>query len=156
MRDATPGDVDALVDLINLAYRVEDFFIDGNRTFPGEIEEHMGEGPFIVLQEPAGNLAACLFLRIEGEESYFGMLSVTPTLQGRGLGRRLIAEAERRARDAGCRRMRLIVVNHREELFPMYRRLGYRERATYPFTDTWKLKMPSHFVEMARDLSGND
>ena len=47
-RDATPDDVDEIVRVINLAYRVEDFFVNGDRTNRPEIEAWIDRtvGPF--------------------------------------------------------------------------------------------------------------
>ena len=75
-----------------------------------------------------------------------------PGLQGSGLGRRMVAEAERWAADSGCRVMDLSYVNLREELPAIYRKLGYCETGTAPFMDTWKLRMPAEFVTMSREL----
>lgn len=149
-RDATEGDIDAIVEVVNLAYRVEDFFIDGDRTHAGEVRDNMGTGTFVVLEAPGERLCASIFTKVEGRQGYFGMLSVHPDRAHRGLGTALIAEAERRARDAGCDRMKLVVVNLREDIIPWYRRLGYVETGTAPFAEPQKLTRPAHFVEMTR------
>lgn len=150
-RDADNADVDAIVELVNLAYRVEDFFIDGNRTYAGEVRHHLSEGTF-VLADAGSVFDGSIFTRTEGAQGYFGMLSVHPEKQHHGLGRALIAEAERRALEASCTTMRLVVVNLRDDLIPWYRRLGYVERGTAPFAEPDKLKQPAVFVEMVRPL----
>lgn len=152
-RDADDSDVDAIVELVNLAYRVEDFFIDGNRTHAGEVRHHLGEGTFVLAEAPGEVFAGSIFTRTEDAEGYFGMLSVHPDWQHQGLGRALIAEAERRALEARCTSMRLVVVNLRDDIIPWYRRLGYVERGTAPFAEPDKLKRPAVFVEMVRPLS---
>src|SRR5262249_15002811 len=86
-----------------------------------------------------------------GERGYFGMLSVDPARQKEGLGRRLVEIAEQRCRDAGCRIMELHAVNLRPELLPYYRRLGYVESGTAPFTSE-RLKQPAHFIIMEKPL----
>jgi ribosomal protein S18 acetylase RimI-like enzyme len=151
-RDANAADVDAIVELVNIAYRVEDFFIDGNRTYDGEVRMHLGEGTFVLAEAPGEGFVGSIFTRIEGTEGYFGMLSVHPDRQHHGVGRALIAEAERRALEARCASMRLVVVNLRDDLIPWYERLGYVERGTAPFAEPDKLKMPAVFVEMVRPL----
>ncbi|MDZ7727776.1 MAG: GNAT family N-acetyltransferase [Dehalococcoidia bacterium] len=150
-RDATEGDIDAIVAVVNLAYRVEDFFIDGDRTHAGEVRENMRACSLaVVIEAPGEPLCASIFTKVEGSQGYFGMLSVHPERAHRGLGTALIAEAERRAREAGCDRMKLVVVNLREDIIPWYRRLGYVETGTAPFAEPQKLKQPAHFVEMTR------
>lgn len=66
---------------------------------------------------------------------YFGMFSVRPTAQGGGLGGRVIAEAERIARqDWQCERMRMTVIDVRAELIAWYERRGYRRTGVFePF-----------------------
>ena len=152
-RDATEGDVDAIVELVNLAYRVEDFFINGNRTYDGEVRMHLGEGTFVLAEAPGEGFVGSIFTRIEDAGGYFGMLSVHPERQHHGIGRALISEAERRAVAAGRTSMRLVVVNLRDDLIPWYRRLGYVERGTSPFAEPDKLKRPAVFVEMVRPLA---
>ena len=66
---------------------------------------------------------------MNGRAGYFGMLSIDPAWQRRGLGARLIGEAEEFCRTAGCREMELQVVNLREELPPYYRRFGFSREA---------------------------
>jgi ribosomal protein S18 acetylase RimI-like enzyme len=63
------------------------------------------------------------------------MFAVDPTLQAGGLGRSLLTEAERIARDEwGCRRMEMTVIVQRDELIAWYERRGYRRTGTYkPF-----------------------
>lgn len=151
-RNATEADIDSLVELVNLAYRVEDFFINGNRTYAGEVREHLHEGTFVIADGAGEPYAGAIFTRIDGPEGYFGMFAVDPRIQSRGLGRTLVNEVERRALEAGCEAMRIVVVNLRTDLFPWYRRLGYVEDGTEAFVDTWKLKQPAHFVRMRHPL----
>jgi ribosomal protein S18 acetylase RimI-like enzyme len=55
------------------------------------------------------------------------MLSVSPELQGGGLGRTLIAAAEDHARtDWGATAMEMTVIERRAELIAWYERVGYR------------------------------
>lgn len=154
VRVATLADVPALVKLINAAYRVEEFFISGDRTTPGDIRARL-ETPgamFLVIDGAAGELAAAILVEIRVERGYFGMLSVDPARQKEGLGRRLVEDAEARCRAAGCRVMDLVVVSLRSELPPYYERLGYRTSGTEPFHSPEKLKLPAHLVLMTKPL----
>ncbi len=152
MRTATREDVPALVRLVNLAFRVEDFFIDGDRTYPAEVETLLGKGRFLV-EERDGAVVACIYYEVRGERGYFGLLSVEPALQRARLGRGLVDAAEAACRAAGCRVMDLQIVNLREELPAYYSRLGYvLQPETAPFVDTWKLRRPCHFIKMTKPL----
>ena len=80
------------------------------------------------------------------------MLSIDPAHQGRGLGRLLIDAVESRCRAAGCPRMKIHIVNLREELPPFYRRLGYVEDGTLPFSTPEEATRPCHFIVMTKAL----
>lgn len=56
-------------------------------------------------------------------------LVVSPAAQRQGVGRRLLREAEQRARLAGAARIELTSAVHREEAHAFYRACGYNESA---------------------------
>ena len=153
VRTAVPGDSATIVALVNLAYRVEDFFINGNRTHEGEVAELLAADTFLVAEDESGAAVGCVHIQLNAERGYFGMLSVAPSAQGTGLGRRLVAEAERFAAEAGCTAMDLTYVDLREELPAFYAKLGYQPTGERPFTDTKKLKMPAKFITMSKPLA---
>jgi GNAT superfamily N-acetyltransferase len=152
LRVATEADVAAVVRLVNLAFAVEAFFKIGDRTNADEIRAMMGRGEFLLLEDPPGVVAGCVYVTIDGGRGYFGMLSIDPARQGSGLGRRLVEAAERRCLDAGCGHMHIHIVNLREELPPFYRRLGYVETGTLPFPDIERATRPCHFIVMTKAL----
>ena len=49
--------------------------------------------------------------------------------------------------------MDLRIVSVRAELPAFYRRLGYVETGTEPFSEEGKLKMPCHFVVMSKAIT---
>ncbi|MFN0093616.1 MAG: GNAT family N-acetyltransferase [Dehalococcoidia bacterium] len=148
---ATIEDVTALTALINLAYRKEDFFKIGDRTDEDDVRAHFATGWFIAARDDDGRLAGSVYVEQRGDAGYFGMLSVDPTLQNAGLGKRLVAEAEAQSRARGCTAMELEVVDLREELIPWYGRLGYRETGRAPFVPG-KSRIPCEFIIMRRPL----
>lgn len=153
LRRATDRDADAIADLTNSAYQVEQFFVDGDRTTAAEIRRLQRDGYFLVLDRADGGLAASVYVRSGGGRGYFGLLAVGPTLQGLGLGRRLVAVAEAMCQAEGCTWMDLRVVNLRSELPPWYRSLGYQESGTEPWPDdSSDLKQPAHFIRMSKPL----
>ena len=147
VRRATAADAAALADLVNRAYAIEAFFVDGERTNAAEIAELIERGAFIVLEQ-AGGLAAAVY--VEPGHGYFGMLAVSPDVQGRGLGKRLVRIAEAMCEADGVTTMRLKIINLREELGRWYRSLGYREVGTEPYAHR-SVKQPCHFIWMQRD-----
>ncbi len=147
VRCATAADASALAELVNRAYAIESFFVDGDRTTASEIREMVAKGTFVVLEQ-AGGLAAAVYV----ERGYFGMLSVLPELQGMGLGTRLVRIAEAMCEADGCTEVNLKIINLREELARWYRSLGYREVGTAPYAHR-PVKQPCHFVEMRKRLA---
>jgi GNAT superfamily N-acetyltransferase len=147
-RIATPDDAEALMRLINAAFVVERSFIDVERVRLEEVHEFQRTGVFLV----AGGMEACVYVELRGDRGYFGLLSVDPGQQGKGLGRLLVDAAEQYCRDRGCRWMDLRVVSVREELPPFYRKLGYRESGHEPFESEYPTKVPVHLVKMEKSL----
>ncbi|MEO8699244.1 MAG: GNAT family N-acetyltransferase [Kofleriaceae bacterium] len=150
VRRAQPSDAPALAALVNRAYAVEGFFVDGERTSADEIVRLVESGAFLVL-ENKGGLAAAVYVESKPESGYIGMLSVDPGLQGMGIGTRLVRIAEAMCEAMGATSVRLRIVNLREELSRWYKSLGYSEVGTAPYTHR-PVKQPCHFVEMQRSL----
>jgi N-acetylglutamate synthase-like GNAT family acetyltransferase len=148
VRLARSSDAGALATLVNRAYAVEEFFVEGERTTADEIARMMRSGKFVVLEDE-GTLAAAVY--VEAQRAYFGMLSVDPSCQQRGLGKRLVTIAEAWASAMGAPAVDLKIVNLREELGRWYRSLGYREVGTAPY-DHRPVKRACHFVEMRKSL----
>ncbi|MGW6544380.1 GNAT family N-acetyltransferase [Streptomyces massasporeus] len=148
-RDATDADVDELVALIESAYRGDDSragwtteadILQGQRTDPeGVLEVIKSPDSRLMAVEREGRIVACCQLEHQGDHAYFGMFAVSPLLQGAGLGKVIIAEAERRARATwGVREMQMTVISVRDDLIAWYERRGYRRtgRMTpFPYGD---------------------
>jgi N-acetylglutamate synthase-like GNAT family acetyltransferase len=147
VRRARTEDAPAIAELVNRAYSVEGFFVDGERTSAVEIARLVESGTFLVLEDAKGP-AAAVYVDPAG---YFGMLSVREDCQGMGLGTRLVRVAEAVCEAMGAKSVRLKIVNLREELGRWYRSLGYREVGTAPYEHR-PVKQPCHFVEMQRAL----
>ena len=156
LRVARADEATAVAALVNTAFQVEAFFKRGDRTDAGEIGNMMQRGEFLVLDHseardaPGTGLAACVYTRTNGDRGYFGMLSIDPRSQGRGLGRSIIAAVESRFRAQGCRAIDIHVVNVRKELPPFYERLGYVASGTLPFPDDGGATQPCHFIVMTK------
>jgi ribosomal protein S18 acetylase RimI-like enzyme len=150
VRRATTIDAPALAALVNRAYEVEAFFVDGERTDEREVAALAERGGFVVL-EHAGGLAAAVFVEIGAGRGFISMLSVSPELQGMGLGTRLVRIAEAMCAAMCCDEVALHVVNLRDELGRWYRSLGYREVGTLPYEHR-PTKRACHFVEMRRAI----
>lgn len=141
-RAATPADAAAIAALVQSAYRgevsrqgwtTEADLLDGQRTDPHEVAQIITRpGNRILLAERDGHLLASCHIEHQGEAGYFGMFAVTPSLQGGGLGKVVLQEAERVAREEWkCRRMRMTVIDVRDTLIAWYERRGYRRTGKY-------------------------
>jgi ribosomal protein S18 acetylase RimI-like enzyme len=156
LRIAQADEAPAVAALVNAAFQVEAFFKRGDRTDAAEVGNMMRRGEFLVLDHsaapgvPGTALAACVYTRTNGDRGYFGMLSIDPRSQGRGLGRSMIAAVESRFRAQGCRAVDIHVVNLRKELPPFYERLGYVASGTLPFPDDGSATEPCHFIVMTK------
>ncbi|MDX3612704.1 MULTISPECIES: GNAT family N-acetyltransferase [Streptomyces] len=148
-RDATDADVDALVSLIESAYRgdssragwtTEADILEGQRTDPeGVLRVIKAPDSRLLTVERDGMILACCQLEHRGDHAYFGMFAVSPVLQGSGLGKVIIAEAERIVREVwGAKEMHMTVISVRNDLIAWYERRGYRRtgRMTpFPYGD---------------------
>ena len=148
-RAGTEADLDAIVALVTAAYRgdasrvgwtTEADLLDGERIDREVLRTDMQlPRSQVLLAEGDDGLLACAHVaEIEGD-GYFGMFAVRPELQGAGLGKAVLAEAERIARDAwALPRMRMTVIDLREELIAWYERRGYRRtgiKKPFPYGD---------------------
>lgn len=151
VRRASLADAPALAGLVNRAYLVEGFFVDGDRTNAAEVAELIERGTFVVLEHKGGLAAAVYVEHIGPGAGYIGMLSVDPSAQKHGLGTRLVRIAEALCEAGGCTAVNLQIINLREELARWYRSLGYSEAGTAPYEHR-PVKQPCHFVLLTKSL----
>ena len=148
---ATTDDVDAVVALVQSAYRgeasragwtTEADLLDGQRIDAPMLAALLDQPDTeVVLARRGAELVACCELqrRPERSQAYLGMFAVHPTGQGRGVGRAVLDEAERIARDRwGMQELVLSVIDVRHDLIAWYDRRGYAptgESAPFPYGD---------------------
>lgn len=149
---ASAEDVPAIAALVNLAYRVEAFFVSGPRIDEATVEAALERGAFLVARDGDG-LMGCVYIEArEPPVGYLGLLSVAPAWQGRGMGGQLLSAGEQQLRSWGCPEVTIRVVDLRQELFPYYLERGYRQIGVEPFSDPKRLLRPCHFVVMGKRL----
>jgi ribosomal protein S18 acetylase RimI-like enzyme len=160
MRAAVAADVQALVAVINSAYRVEADFVTGDRIDADEVFALMADpGGGFIIQDGAGgagdtmlDVLGVVYVRALPPDGYLGPLAVAPAHQNRGAGRQLVAEAERRCRAAGCRRIELTVATPRTELVEYYAALGYQAVGTEPYPKPERLREDVSLIVMSKVL----
>ena len=169
---ATADDLPSIVQLMNHAYRgggpvaswnSETGHIAGDRTSVALLEAEIAAKPdaeLLVVRDDAGAIYACVWLDPLGDGCcYLGSLAIDPARQNGGVGRRMLAACEDRARRRGGHTMRMTVVNVRETLIAWYLRRGYLltgETAAFPYDDQ-RFGVPMrddlHFVVLEKRLA---
>ena len=147
-RQAEAADAPALLPLIRRAYRGEesrvgwtteaDLLADGRIEMPELLDKITGSDSLVLVVEGDGLLVACCELAHRGNGlAYFGLFAVEPTLQAAGIGRQVLNEAERLARQRwSSKTMEMQVIGQRAELISWYERRGYAltgERRPFPY-----------------------
>ena len=169
-RAATEADIPALVELVTCAYRgqasragwtTEADLLDGPRIDPEVLRADL-ERPRsrVLLAEADGGLQACAHVADEDGAGYFGMFAVRPDLQGAGVGKALLAEAERLAgEDWQLPVMRMTVIDLRDSLIAFYQRRGYTRTGIhkpFPYGDERfgiPLRQDLRFEVLEKDLA---
>ena len=153
LRFADAADLPAIKDLINQAFTVELFFKAGDRVTTADVQEFFEKGRFMVLEEN-GKIEGSVYLELNGERAYLGLLSTNPNRQRSGIGTRLTVAAEEFARESGCRFMDLRVVNLREELPGIYKKFGYEVTGTEDLSVAvgQQFTREAHFIKMSKEL----
>jgi GNAT superfamily N-acetyltransferase len=128
IRPARPEDVPAIVALVSAAY--EPYLASiGVRPLPldDDYAARVDRGEAFVAGGDDGSVDGLLVLVREPEYLLVDNVAVRPDVQGRGVGRGLLAFAEARARASGLAELRLYTNVRMVENRRLYARLGYVE-----------------------------
>jgi GNAT superfamily N-acetyltransferase len=145
-RPATAEDAAAIAALVQSAYRGEssrkgwtteaDLLSSERINAAGVLDKIQAapNGTIILAHDEQGKLASCCELLLRRDDdttsslAYFGLFSVDPERQAGGIGRQVLAEAERYAKKTwGVGRIEMQVMWMREELISWYVRRGYKK-----------------------------
>ena len=148
---ATVADAKPVSDLVNAAYRGvggrsgwthEAELISGARAKSSDVAAMISYSATTVLIRRSDDppaLLGCVAVEMNGaKDCTISMLAVDPGLQAAGLGRALLADAERFAAEKGATIARMTVVQQRESLLAWYERRGYRRTGVheaFPYGD---------------------
>jgi ribosomal protein S18 acetylase RimI-like enzyme len=163
-------DIPALEKLVNSGYRgeasrkgwtTEADLLQGNvRIDTASLEAMMSDAAAMILKltDSTGNIAGCVYLQKQQRGLYLGMLTVSPVLQGRGLGKKLLAAAGEYAVQHHCPVIFMSVISLRSELIAWYERHGYHKTGeTKPFPDDdryGKSTQPLEFIILEKIMAG--
>src|SRR5215471_8529513 len=138
-------DIPELTRLVNSAYRgdasrkgwtTEADLLEGElRTDDHSLLQSLKNPNAVILKFVSSDLiTGCVFLEKQGNALYLGMLSVSPTVQAQGIGKKLLSAAEEYAARRGCQSIVMTVISLRHELIDWYERHGYKRTGhTKPF-----------------------
>lgn len=149
-RRAILADIPSLHTLIEGAYRGETArrgwtheadLLEGQRTDIAALTQGLCDPRrYLLVGEIEGTLIACAELTDKGSGlAYVGLLTVDPLLQREGLGRTMLAAAERiAAMMISATTLEMTVIRQRRTLIDWYHRRGYAEtgeRRAFPYGD---------------------
>lgn len=153
------ADAGELARLVNSAYRgdsskkgwtTEADLLGGQRTNEAGIREMIAEPDSVILKYTSeeGLLQGCVYLKKKTDKLYLGMLTVSPELQTKGIGKQLLAAAESMAKNHSCNTIEMTVISVRKELIAWYVRHGYAATGeTAPFPTDPKFGLPKQSLE---------
>ena len=167
VQKATLQNIPQLEILINSAYRgdsskkgwtTEASLLDGIRTDADSLKEMISKSNAVILQSLNENnlLQGCVYLEKTQNKMYLGMLTVSPMLQARGIGKQLLIEAEKYAQSQECSLIEMTVISIRTELIEWYKKYGYKDTGEKrPFPNDIKFgipKQPLEFIVMQKEI----
>ncbi len=136
---ATEEDSVSIKDLLNTAYRGEaskqgwtteaELIAGDTRTDETMLQRVMKQpgSVFLKYTDDQHLIAGCVNLQQHDEKIYLGMFSVSPQLQGAGIGKQLLKAAEEYAVFKKCHAIYMSVISLRTELIAWYKRHGYSD-----------------------------
>ena len=160
-------DATEITYLVNKAYRGEeakkgwttesDIIVGNQRTVPEEVREliHRDRSYFLVYKDD-DKIIGCINAQIKDKGMYVGMLSVEPSLQNSGIGKKLLHASEELADVNNCTWCYMTVIDVRKELIDFYKRFGYTDTGErIPFVEdavSGKHLLPLRFMVMKKNL----
>jgi predicted N-acetyltransferase YhbS len=132
---AGPPDLERIATLVNDAYRGsskspgwthEGGLLAGQRIDVASLRASVrNEGSTILVMRKDGDIVGCVALQpLDDGEWYLSMLAVDPDRQIAGVGKAIMAGAERFAQERGAQRIRISVINLRASLLAWYEARG--------------------------------
>jgi ribosomal protein S18 acetylase RimI-like enzyme len=165
---AEKKDIPGLVKLINSAYRgdesrkgwtTEADIIEGElRTDESVLSAMLIRKVSVILKYILHDeICGCVHLEDQNGKLHLGMLSVSPSMQGKNIGKKLLSAAEEYALENNLTAIVMSVISLRHELIAWYEKHGYKKTGeTKPFpSDDNKFgspKQPLDFVIMEKSL----
>lgn len=129
IRPFTVADQEAVVDLWTLCGLVRPWN-DPRKDIARKLRV---QPELFLVAEVDGAIAGSVMAGYDGHRGWINYLAVDPDARRRGLGRALMAEAERLLRERGCPKINLQVRADNREVVAFYQRIGFAQDAVVSF-----------------------
>ena len=151
-RHAIDNDIPTLASLINRSYRGDSSRAGWTTEADLLSGKRIDSDSLILIAHSEESILATIHAHRDNESVHFGLFTVEPSFQGRGIGKELLAYAESEAICKwGVSTAIMEVITHRSELIAYYERRGYirtGEMIAFPKSDLWDQKVD--FLELIR------
>jgi len=125
--------IQEVCELVNVAYRGEEGwtketdFVEGERASITEIEGYLADpNAHLLICINNNEIVSCICIEKNDGGVYIGLFAVHPKLQGTGLGKEILSQAEDYAsRELKAKKYVMVVLSQRKELIEYYERRGY-------------------------------
>lgn len=156
---ASVDDIPQLLQLVNSAYRGEpakkgwtheaDLIEGEKRIDEKSLQLLLNDPNSVILKYTIDNkIVGCVYLEKQQQNLYLGMLSVSPEIQAKGIGKKLLKAAEEYAKETNCNSIEMTVISVRHELIAWYERNGYHKTdITKPFHNDGRFGIPRKAIE---------
>jgi len=158
---AEEKDISSLVSLLDSAYRGEgsrqgwtseaDLFIGNKRTDETTLSKLITKpgSVFLKYTNEVGIIEGCVYLHKKESRLYLGMFSVSPSVQGKGIGKKLLTAANEYAKKHNCSSIYMTVITIRQELISWYEKHGFQQTGkVLPFPVDERYGIPVRPLEM--------
>ena len=135
IEEASITDAERIVSLVNQAYRPdasltgwthEAELVSGKRTSTQQVRALFKDNSTILVMRDKDCVVACVHIERFGYISHIGMLATSPSVQGMGIGKHMLAAAESLATNKyAATRLKMSILSSRPELLAYYNRRGY-------------------------------
>ena len=134
---ATEADIALITELLNISYRGEaskkgwtteaELIAGDTRADEIMVQQIMEQAGSVFLKytNDEHQISGCVNLQQHDSKLYLGMFSVSPHLQGSGIGKQILKATEEYALHVGCTAIYMSVISLRTELISWYQRHGY-------------------------------
>jgi DNA-binding MarR family transcriptional regulator/GNAT superfamily N-acetyltransferase len=140
-----PADSEDALQCVNAYFRelderFEDGFDPGDGGYAGDAAAQEGRSWFLIARLDGRPVGCGALKTLDAETGEIKRMWIAPDARGLGLSRRLLAELEALAREAGMTRLCLDTNGTLKEAQALYRKAGYREIGRYndnPYAELW-------------------